>query len=42
MAKEASVIVLDINTRDLDLGISAARAIVQQKLLFTKRDEIGT
>jgi hypothetical protein len=45
MAKEACVLVLDIgrhvSAEDLEAGKNAVRMLVQQKLLFTKRDELG-
>ena len=45
MAKEASVLVLDVGRTmtadDLEMGKTALRVMLQQKLLFTKRDEMG-
>ena len=45
MAKEACVLVLDIgrqvSAEDLEAGKNIVRMLVQQKLLFTKRDELG-
>ena len=45
MSKEASVIVVDVGKfmaeSQIEVAQGAIRALVQQKLLFTKRDEMG-
>ena len=45
MSKEASVIVVDVGKfmaeSQIEVAQNAIRALIQQKLLFTKRDEIG-